>query len=329
MFHRFRSPDIFPPRQMAANRLIWLVLLVTIGFDMTVLNFANLQLVIAYAPVFIYIFAICALISLTYRYVMHEKALFMFGETVAQTICASFCIMVTVLMGARLNLPLVDDALLKTDHFLGFDWYAHAAWINQQPEWVNSLLKFAYQSYGMQAVILIPALFIRGHSDQGQRFVMVFYITGMITGILASLLPAEAMYIHYHIDPHTLGPVEPAAALLHAPELIAMRHHTTDVLVYPGMGLVTFPSFHTTMAIILIYASIPLPLMRLWALPLNLAMILATPYHGGHYLIDVMAGFVIGFFGIWCAETILPPRSQAPGIFLNQLGTEADTTPPV
>ncbi|MBY0407573.1 MAG: phosphatase PAP2 family protein, partial [Rickettsiales bacterium] len=324
---KFRSPDIFPPRQMAANRLIWMALMVTCGIDLAIINFAQLSLVVAYAPVFVYIFATCALISLLYRYVMHEKALFMFGETLAQTICTSFVIMITVLLGARLGLPLTDDVLVKIDRFLGFDWYAHAEWLAEQPGWFNEFLKFCYQSYGMQAVILIPALFIRGHSDQGQRFVMVFFITGMITALFATLLPAEAMFIHFHVDPSLYPNMEPAAALLHERELNAMRNATTSVLVYPGMGIVTFPSFHTVMAIILMYASIPLPLMRLWAIPVNLGMIFSTPFHGGHYLIDVVAGLVIGFFGVYFAENILPPRSQEAGVFLNQLGSEADTSP--
>lgn len=324
----FRAPDIFPPRQIAANRLIWMALIVAAGLDLAIVNFAEIHIVVAYAPVFAYIFLTCGLISLTYRYVLHEKALFMFGETIAQTICASFVIMVTILLGARLGLPLADDSLMKIDHFLGFDWYAHAQWLNDQPAWFNEFLKFCYQSYGLQAVILIPALFIRGHSDQGQRFVMVFFITGMITAFLASVIPAEAMYLHFHVDPTIYTHLEPAASILHEPELMAMRNRTSDVLVYPGMGLVTFPSFHTVMAIILIYASIPLPLMRLWAIPVNLGMIISTPFHGGHYLIDVMAGFIIGFVGVYCAETILPPRSQASGLFLNQLGTDTESSPP-
>ncbi len=324
----FRSPNIFPPRQMAANRLIWLALTITCGLDLAVVNFAQLDIVIAYLPVFIYIFVTCALISLAYRFAIHEKALFMFGETIAQTICASFVIMITVLLGARLNLPMWDDTLFKIDHFLGFDWRAHAAWLNDAPHWFNETLKFAYQSYGMQAVILVPALFIRGHSDQGQRFVMVFFIAGMITAILASFIPAEAMFLHFHIDPSAYPNIEPAAALLHEPELLAMRNRTTDVLLYPGMGIVTFPSFHTAMAIILMYASIPLPLMRLWAIPLNLAMIISTPFNGGHYLIDVIAGLIIGFYAVYCAERILPPRSQAAGMFLAQLGNDADNAPP-
>ena len=237
--------------------------------------------------------------------------------------------MISVLIGARADLSLVDDRLFQIDRFLGFDWYAHAAWVNAQAAWFNEILRFCYQSYGLQAVILIPALFIRNHSDQGQRFVMVFYITGMITALIAPLIPAEAMYLHFHIDPASFPNAQPAAALLHAPEFIAMRNHTTDVLLYPGMGLVTFPSFHAAMAVILIYASIPMPLMRLWALPVNFGMILATPFHGGHYMIDVVAGLVIAFFAVWCAETILPPRSQASGVFLSQLGSEADKASPL
>ena len=53
MFRSFRSPDIFPPRQMAANQLIWLVLIATCGLDLTIVNFAELHIVIAYLPVFI------------------------------------------------------------------------------------------------------------------------------------------------------------------------------------------------------------------------------------------------------------------------------------
>ena len=324
----FRAPDIFPPRQIAANKLIWLTLIIIAGIDLALVNFSEIRIVVAYAPVFSYIFITCALISLTYRYVLREKALFMFGETIAQTICSSFVIMITLLLGARLNLPLTDDTLFKIDHFLGFDWNAHAAWLNDQPNWFNEFLKFCYQSYGLQAVILIPILFIRGHSDQGQRFVMVFLITGMITALLATLIPAEAMYLHYHIDPTMFKHVEPAASILHEPELMAMRNRTSDVLVYPGMGIVTFPSFHTVMAIILIYVSVPLPLMRLWAIPVNLGMIIATPFHGGHYLIDVIAGSLIGFFGVYCAEAILPPRSQEAGLFLNQLAKNTETDPP-
>jgi membrane-associated phospholipid phosphatase len=324
----FRSPDIFPPRQMAANRLIWMVILVTAGIDLALINFFELNLVIAYAPVFIYIFVTCALISLFYRFVMHEKALFLFGETLAQIICCSFVIMVTILIGSRLDLPLIDDTLVKIDHFLGFDWYAHAAWLNDQPHWFNKTLEFCYQSYGMQAVILVPALFIRGQSDQAQRFVMIFYITGMVTSLIATFLPAEAMYLHFHVDPAAYPNLNAAAARLHEPELLAMRHRTTDVLVYPGMGLVTFPSFHSTMAILLMYASISLPFMRLWAIPLNLGMIISTPFHGGHYLIDTIAGLIIGFYGVYWAERILPPRSQAASVLLNQLGSTADTRPP-
>lgn len=324
----FRSPDIFPPRQMAANRLIWFVLIITIGFLMAVINFLELKLTVPYTPVFLYLFATCALISFVYRFVVHEKALFLFGETIAQTICSSFCIMMTLLLGARLDLPMIDDGLLAIDRFLGFDWRGHAQWLMQQPRWFNDFLRFCYQSYGMQAVILIPILFIRNHSDYAQRFVMAFYITGMMTAVIATFLPAEAMFAHFNIQPEEYPGLEAAAARLHLPELTAMRSHATDELLYPGMGIVTFPSFHTVMAVLLIYVSIPFRLVRWIAIPINIGMVVSTPYHGGHYLIDVIAGLVIAFIGIYLAERILPPRSQASGIFLTQLGNAADTAAP-
>jgi hypothetical protein len=321
----FHSPDIYPPRQMAANRLIWFTLIITIGVLMAMINFLELKLSIPYLPVFLYLFGTCALISLAYRFVVHEKALFLFGETIAQTMCSSFCIMVTLLLGARLNLPMIDDALIAIDHFIGFDWREHAHWLYQQPAWFNDFLRFCYQSYGMQAVLLIPILFIKNQSDYGQRFVMAFYMTGMMTAIIATLLPAEAMFMHFNIQPEEYPGLEAAAARLHEPELTAMRARVTSEILYPGMGIVTFPSFHTVMAVLLIYVSIPFRLVRWIAIPINIGMIFATPFHGGHYLTDVIGGLVIAFLGIYWAERILPPRSQASGVFLTQMGNVTET----
>ena len=55
-------------------------------------------------------------------------------------------------------------------------------------------------------------------------------------------------------------------------------------------GLITFPSFHAALAIILIYASRGVKVLFPAFLVLNLLMLAATPTVGGHYFIDIIAG---------------------------------------
>jgi membrane-associated phospholipid phosphatase len=63
-------------------------------------------------------------------------------------------------------------------------------------------------------------------------------------------------------------------------------------------GIVTFPSFHTTLAILLMYAV----RNHRWALavlvPLNMLLIVATLSVGGHYLVDLPAGGAVAIISI-------------------------------
>jgi membrane-associated phospholipid phosphatase len=78
-------------------------------------------------------------------------------------------------------------------------------------------------------------------------------------------------------------------------------------------GIVTFPSFHATLAIIMTYA-----VRRYrWALAvfgsLNCLMILAIPTVGGHYLVDLFGGAVVAGLAILLVPLIRRPlRGEGP-----------------
>ena len=61
----------------------------------------------------------------------------------------------------------------------------------------------------------------------------------------------------------------------------------------PLEGMVSMPSFHTTLAILFIYALRHMRYLLLFSIPLNVTMILSTPTQGGHYLADVFAGLLL------------------------------------
>ena len=63
-------------------------------------------------------------------------------------------------------------------------------------------------------------------------------------------------------------------------------------------GLITFPSFHTTGALMFIWAFRSVPFLRGPAVALNISLILATPIDGAHYFIDLVGGATVAFAAI-------------------------------
>lgn len=55
------------------------------------------------------------------------------------------------------------------------------------------------------------------------------------------------------------------------------------------------PSYHTTIALLLIHAYRQLRLFR-WVLALNILMLISTPINGGHYLVDMLGSGVVTVF---------------------------------
>ena len=109
-------------------------------------------------------------------------------------------------------------------------------------------------------------------------------------------------YIYYNIDMTQFGNLHPAAARIHEQSLVGMRDHSIVILPFTFQGLVTFPSFHSALALLFIYASMPIRWLVIIAIPLNMLMVLATPVDGGHYLMDVLAGIMIALVAVYATE---------------------------
>jgi membrane-associated phospholipid phosphatase len=69
-------------------------------------------------------------------------------------------------------------------------------------------------------------------------------------------------------------------------------------------GLITFPSFHTTLAVLFVAALRKHRLALVIGGVVNGSMLLSIPSEGGHYLVDVFAGALVAVLAIVAAARI-------------------------
>src|SRR5262249_54091245 len=131
------------------------------------------------------------------------------------------------------------------------------------------------------------------------EFIAIFAITCLLTGIAMTLVPAAGAYPYYHPTADQFSVYGLNAGTWHYKTLVALRTDATFVLDFSdAQGLVTFPSFHTALAVITTFV---MRVSRILAAPiaiLNCIVIVGTITEGGHHLIDVIAGGLIAVFTI-------------------------------
>jgi membrane-associated phospholipid phosphatase len=172
--------------------------------------------------------------------------------------------------------PLQDHALAAADAAIGFDWYRMHAFISARP-WLDTLLWWAYVSCVFQiaaTVVILAALRVpRRNAEFAVLMVATVSMTILISAFVPAIGPADAYGL-----PTAPGPIIRA--------IRAGGEHPNYA------AIISFPSFHTTMALLLIWVHRGL---RTWPLflPLNLLMLASIPYSGDHYLVDMIGGAIV------------------------------------
>jgi len=206
-------------------------------------------------------------------------------------------------IAASANFPLQDGALAAWDRWLGLDWNAYYAFVTQRP----SLVYSAFLSYAMIGwpVFGIPiVLGVAQHYRRMQQFTLAFAIALIITTAITALVPAVGIYdANFFAKPN--APFQSTAFLDHLRDFPRLRDGSLRALDMASLtGIVTFPSFHAATAVIYLWALWAVWWMRPLAIVANIGMLLATPYIGGHYFVDVFAGIAIAMTGIAAARLI-------------------------
>jgi len=205
-----------------------------------------------------------------------------------------------------LSRNFADSALARIDRVLAFDWVA----FEQATRPYSSLMQIAYRSFEWQPGVVILALILACHDRRAWEFVTAAAVAAIITAILFPLAPAEGPFQHYNITPSNLfeeqwtNEIRP---LFRQIKQAGLRDLGGKIIT----GLVSFPSYHAAAGLLFTWAAWPLRRLRWPIALLNLLMLLSALTIGCHYLIDLIAGLIVGAISVWVAVAALELAAPA------------------
>ena len=221
----------------------------------------------------------------------------------------------------------IDAMLVRIDAWLGYSWPSLCAWIADYP-FLNSVLRIVYQLTLVQlfvAFVVLGMLLDRRRLHAGALAMVLAAIAGILCW---AMFPSGGASAYWTLAPEIDRVVRPIVSSEYGAMLYRLYEegvpHIDSLQV---TGLIGFPSFHTVMGLVSLIAVWPYRVSRLALLVVNALLAPAILIHGGHNLVDVIAGVFISIVawraGLAVFDAYERASSQQAGVFTHQQGQAA------
>jgi PAP2 superfamily len=197
-------------------------------------------------------------------------------------------------LAASLSMPLWDNHLARLDAALGFDWLSYHAFVAAHRRF-NLVLWVTYASLLPQIIGSTLYFAVTGRPDRNKELLSIALLSAVITTLVFARFPALGPY-PIHAD--------------YYPVLVALRAGIKEFSLDNMQGIIQMPSYHSALAVLLIYVYRPPERLFLPSLILNTTMLLSAP-GGHHYLVDIIAGLVVGVASIFLITRTMAGRLSA------------------
>ena len=308
---RTALPDAASQEQLQTSlRPAWILAAVLALADLA--GAAALGFTAPVGPIALVIVAAAAALAVAYVYrrLRPDPRLALIAEAAALLVCFTFCIAIASYLSESIALPLRDDVFAKFDAWIGFDFPAHLAWLRERPM-LSLAISGAYLTSILQVVIVVLCLPLFGETERLRRYLLLFVATCTSVIVVAALMPTLGPCGTNALTPADMPRyLDADICFQHLPHLEALRDGTMRRLPLDDIrGLVAFPSFHTALAVITIWATMTIRPLAAPIFALNAMLLFATPSNGSHYAADLVGGAVIAFVAIAAIDR--SPRSAA------------------
>jgi len=220
---------------------------------------------------------------------------------VAALIFGAPAIMSLDFMTKALGFPLADPALSAWDVQLGLDWITYERWFSSHL-WLSDMGGILYTCAPLVVLAALVALAAAQRLRDLVWFAIVTSTTLIACVIIGGFLPAAGPYQFYGVPDG--GKAFWVQTLM---QVVAERPRLIDLGSQPPMT--TFPSFHTTLAVLATVACWRIRRFGPLFAAFNLFWALSIPVWGSHYFIDSIVGAVVAIAGYGLVGAIARFRS--------------------
>ncbi|WP_343613874.1 phosphatase PAP2 family protein [Novosphingobium sp.] len=207
----------------------------------------------------------------------------------------------------------VDAELYHADRMLHFDWLALYHLVAASPL-LQHLGQAAYSNIYITPAILFLSMAWHGEKASARHFLLTYWVAVVMTLLVFPLMPAKGALDFLTDGPVPYMPTSGRWQGLIIPELRA--HSILKIDLGALQGLVCAPSFHTVSAVLYLAWAWKSPRLRWLLVPVNIAMLMATPIEGVHYLSDMILGAGVALLAIAAVNTWLRRQATLPGKLL-------------
>ncbi|MCV9965701.1 phosphatase PAP2 family protein [Pararhizobium sp. BT-229] len=216
-------------------------------------------------------------------------------------------------LASATDAPLIDGKLAALDAAIGFDWLSFLQAANGYPAFASALV-IAYHSLTPQIVLLLIAYSAAQRADRLLEFVALLAVSSVFTGSLMALFPTAGAYAYFQPSVEAFDAFTDKAGMWHYSELLQLRSgEHFNLFVAEAEGLVTFPSYHTAVGIMVVYSLRHVRLAMAPVALLNATMIVGTIPEGGHHLTDVIAGAMVAVVSILAVRAVIAKERYEAG----------------
>jgi membrane-associated phospholipid phosphatase len=203
------------------------------------------------------------------------------------------------LSGLRLKFPLTDESLRAADLSIGIDGVRIVEALVRQGQWIFTLMAPAYAWTIPLLALSMVVLAATGNRLEAWRAAFCFNALVISSCFIAVFLPAKGLGVWF--SPELVYRLPERAARYAFGRFDQFYYGADPVLGVSALeGIVTFPSFHLAMGLIV------LALWRenVWRLMIAAAwfavMLVSTLPYGGHYAVDLIGGALawVGWFAL-------------------------------
>lgn len=287
-----------PEVLQVGSRLLWTAIAGMAIAIIAIYWAAGLSLDCRSLPAIAIAFPLCAVVAIFYRFFRTDMEIVYSTEAIMQITLIGFLGALLAYAAATLRLPYRDAELLAIDRWLGLDLRSYMDFVNSHPR-LAVLSVLVYLSMMWQPAIIFVALALNHRIERLHSFAVALIISLLITVVIFALVPALGWYGYLRIEPTAF----PKLQLFwnFAAHIDAVRSGELRAIPLGDLrGIISFPSYHTAVAVLAIWAVWPVRFMRWPMLILNVLMAASAPIEGAHYFVDILGGVVVGL----CAATV-------------------------